>query len=73
MELFFSFYPEEVLMEIEKTPEIIFQKMQQANEILKNLKMERVKPVTEEIKIEDLFQGLKIIYHGSESFYSRCF
>ena len=28
--------------------------------------MERVKPIAEEVKIEELFQGLKIIYHGSE-------
>ena len=66
MELFLPTYPEEVLMEIEKTPEIIFQKIQQANDILKNLRKERVKPVAEEINFDDLFQGLKIIYHGSE-------
>ena len=33
MELFLPIYPEEVLMELEKTPAIIFQKMQQANKI----------------------------------------
>ena len=66
MKLFLPTYPEEVLMEIEKMPEIIFQKMQQANDILKHLKMERVKPVSEDVNFADLFQDLKIIYHGSE-------
>lgn len=66
MELFLPTYPEEVLIAIEKTPEILFQKIQLANDILKNLRKERVKPVSEEVKFEDLFQGLKIIYHGSE-------
>ena len=65
MELFLPTYPEEVLMELEKTPEIIFQKIQLANEVLKQLRMERVKPVAEDVTFEDLFQGLKIIYHGS--------
>ena len=66
MELFLPTYPEEVLIEIEKTPEIIFQKIQIANDILKNLRRERVKPVAEEVNFDDLFQGLEIIYHGSE-------
>lgn len=66
MELFLPTYPEEVLMEIEKTPESIFQKIQQAADILKCLRKERVKPIAEEINFEELFQGLKIIYHGSE-------
>ena len=66
MELFLPTYPEEVLIAIEKTPEILFQKIQQANDILKNLRRERVKPVAEEVNFDDLFQGLKIIYHGSE-------
>lgn len=66
MSLFLPTYPEEVLTEIEKMPEIIFQKILQVNDILKKLKKERVKPVAEEVKFEDLFQGLKIIYHSSE-------
>ena len=66
MELFLPTYPEDVLMEIEKTPEIIFKKIQLANDILKNLRKERVKPVAEDVNFDDLFQGLKIIYHGSE-------
>ena len=66
MELFLPTYPEEVLTEIEKTPESIFQKIQQANDILKKLKMERVKPIAEEVKLDNFFQGLKIVYHGSE-------
>ena len=53
-------------MEIEKTPEILFQKILLANDILKKLKMEQVKPVDQEVKFEELFQGLKIIYHSSE-------
>lgn len=43
MELFLPTYPEEVLMELEKTPESIFQKIQQATNILKCLRKERVK------------------------------
>ena len=66
MELFLPTYSEEVLMEIKKTPESIFQKIQQAADILKCLRKERVKPIAEEINFEELFQGLKIIYHGSE-------
>ena len=66
MELFLPTYHEEVLTEIEKTPESIFQKNQQAADILKKLKMERVKPIAEEVNFDELFQGLKIIYHGSE-------
>ena len=66
MEIFLPTYPEDVLMEIEKTPEIIFKKIILANDILKNLRRERVKPVAEEVNFDDLFQGLEIIYHGSE-------
>lgn len=66
MALFLPTYSEEVLIAIEKNPEIIFQKIQLANDILKKLKMERVKPIAEEVKLYDLFQGLKIIYHSSE-------
>jgi len=66
MALFLPTYSEEVLIAIEKTPEIIFQKILLANDILKKLKMERVKPVAKEVKLDDLFQGLKIIYHSSE-------
>lgn len=35
--------------------------------ILKFLRNERIKPIAEEINFDSLFQGLKIIYHGSES------
>lgn len=66
MELFLPVYSEEILLEIEKKPEIIFEKINLANELLKNLRKEKVKPVAEEIESADLFQGLKIIYHGSE-------
>lgn len=66
MALFLPTYSEEVFIAIENTPEIIFQKILLANDILKKLKMERVKPVAEEVKLDDLFQGLKIIYHSSK-------
>ena len=33
----------------------------------KKLKMERVKSATESFVSEKIFQGLKIIYHGSET------
>ena len=65
IKLFLPTYPEEILIELEKTPQIIFQRIQQANEILKYLRKERVKPVIVEVELENLFQGLKIIYHGS--------
>ena len=61
MELFLPTSPEEFLMEIEKTPEILFQKITQANDILKNLRMERVKPATESFVSEKIFQDLKIL------------
>lgn len=64
--LFLPAYPENVLTELEKTSEIIFQKIQLDNNVFKKLKMGRVKPVTEEVKFENLFQRLKIIYHRSE-------
>lgn len=66
MELFLPTYSDEILAEIEKTPEILFQKIQQACDILKCLRNERIKPIAEEINFDSLFQGLKIIYHGSE-------
>ena len=66
LDLFLPHYSEDILTKIEKTPEIFLQKIQQANDVLKKLKMERVRPIAEEVKFNDLFQGLKIIYHGSE-------
>ena len=66
MELFLPVFSEVILLELERKPEIIFQKINLANDILKNLRKEKVKPIAEEIETDDLFQGLKIIYHGSE-------
>ena len=67
MALFLPTYSEEVLIAIENTPEIIFQKILQANDILKKLRMEQVKPSTVSFVSEKIFQDLKIIYHGSET------
>ena len=66
MKLFLPVFSEDILLDLEKNPEIIFQKINLANDILKNLRKEKVKPIAEEIETDDLFQGLKIIYHGSE-------
>lgn len=66
MSLFLPTYPEEILLELEKMPEIIFDKMKQASAILKRLRQEKVKQVAEDAELDDLFQDLKIIYHGSE-------
>ena len=56
---------EEILSEMEKNPDKIFEGMIKAQLILKNLKRERIKPTAEEIP-EGLFKDLKVVYHGSE-------
>ena len=66
LDLFLPTYSDDILTEIEKTPEIFLQKIQQASDVLKILRKERIKPIAEEINFDSLFQGLKIIYHGSD-------
>lgn len=66
LDLFLPTYSDDILTKIEKTPEIFLQKIQQASDVLKFLRKERIKPIAEEINFDSLFQGLKIIYHGSD-------
>ena len=62
---FLPTFSEETLSEIEKTPDKIFEGMNKAQLILKNLRRDRIKPKAEEI-LTGLFKDLKIVYHGSE-------
>lgn len=62
---FLPTFSEEILSEIEKTPEKIFEGMNKAQLILKNLRRERINPKAEKIPA-GLFKDLKIVYHGSE-------
>ena len=62
---FLPTFSEETLSEIEKTPDKIFEAMNKAQLILKNLRRDRIKPKAEEI-LTGLFKDLKIVYHGSE-------
>ena len=55
MELFLPIFSEDILLEIERKPEIIFQKINLANDILKNLRKEKVKPIAEEIALDVFF------------------
>ena len=63
---FLPVYSEEILQEIEKTPDRIFEAINKAQAILKRLRREKIIPIAEEVAEDELFQGLKIIYHGSE-------
>ena len=60
MELFLPVFSEDILLDLEKNPEIIFQKINLANDILKNLRKEKVKQIAVEIAPDEFFQGLKI-------------
>ena len=62
---FLPTYSEEILTEIEKTPDKIFESANKAQAILKNLRREKILP-TEKVSCEEIFHDLKIIYHGSE-------
>ena len=62
---FLPTFSEEILSEMEKNPDKIFEGMNKAQLILKNLKRERIKPTAEE-NPEGLFKNLKVVYHGSE-------
>ena len=56
---------EEILTEIEKSPDKIFESANKAQAILKNLRREKIL-TTEKLSGEEIFTDLKIIYHGSE-------
>lgn len=66
MIFFLPLYSETILVEIEKSPDIIFESMSKAQAILKNLRREKIKSVTQNNSSEKLFRDLKVIYHGSE-------
>ena len=57
---------EEILTEIEKNPDRIFDSTNKAMAILKNLHREKILPQVEKLSTEEIFQGLKIVYHGGE-------
>lgn len=63
---FLPVFDENILAEIEKSPNILFEAMSKANSILKNLRRKKIKSDTENITTEEIFRDLKIIYHGSE-------
>ena len=63
---FLPVFSETILAEIEKSPDILFDAMSKAQTILKKLRREKIKSVTENITSEKIFHDLKIIYHGSE-------
>ena len=65
MRKFLPTYPEEILAEIEKNPDKIFEAANKAKAILKNLRREKILPI-EKSPNKELFQNLKIVYHGSE-------
>lgn len=62
---FLPTFSEEILSEMEKNPNKIFEGMNKAQSILKNLRQEKIKPAPEEMAA-GLFKDLKIVYHGSE-------
>lgn len=62
---FLPTFSEEILTEIEKNPDKIFESANKAQAILKNLRREKILP-TEKVSSEEIFQDLKIIFHGSE-------
>ena len=62
---FLPTFSEEILTEIEKNPDKIFESANKAQAILKNLRREKILP-TEKLSSEEIFHKLKIIFHGSE-------
>ncbi len=62
---FLPTYSEEILADIEKSPDKIFESANKAQAILKNLRREKIFP-TAESSTEEIFHELKIIFHGSE-------
>ena len=62
---FLPTFSEEILADIEKSPDKIFESANKAQAILKNLRREKIFP-TEKLSSEEIFHELKIIFHGSE-------
>ena len=54
------------LTSILSTQTWLLETMSKAHSILKKLRREKIKSVTENITTEEIFRDLKIIYHGSE-------
>jgi len=65
LKYFLPTFSKEILSEIEKKPDKIFEEMNKAQLILKNLRQEKIKPTAEKITA-GLFKDLKVVYHGSE-------
>ena len=62
---FLPTFSEEILAEIEKNPDRIFDSANKSLAILKSLRREKILPPIEK-SCEELFHELKIIYHGGE-------
>lgn len=66
MALFLPSYSDSVLATIEQNPDKLFESMNKARSILKNLRREKEIPIEENTNANSAFRDLKIIYHGSE-------
>ena len=66
MSLFLPTYSDSVLVTIEQNPDKLFESMNKARSILKNLRREKEIPIEENTNDHSAFRDLKIIYHGSE-------
>ena len=63
---FLPIYPDSVLAEIERAPDKLFESMNKARAILKNLRSEKEILPEKNLSADSVFQDLKVIYHGSE-------
>ena len=63
---FLPIYPDSVLAEIERAPDKLFEAMNKARAILKNLRGEKEILPERNLSADSVFQDLKVIYHGSE-------
>lgn len=66
MKSFLPVFNDDILAELEKNPDRLFESMNLAQAVLKNLRREKIKSSAEKITTDELFSDLKIIYHGSE-------
>ncbi len=62
---FLPTFSDEILTEIAKNPDKIFESANKAQAILKNLRHEKILPI-EKLSSEEIFHDLKIVFHGSE-------
>ena len=65
MDYFLPKYSEGILTELEEVPDKIFESINKAQLILKNLRREKVKSIVERSP-NGIFEELKVVYHGSE-------